>query len=346
MINNINLKFYRKFENLDLNINKNLVIFIGPNASGKTSVLESIYLISRCKSHRTNEFDNLIENNKDYSIINIRNNHDIYKMIISKKGKKIFKNNVEYEKTSDFVGNIKTVLFSPNDLNLIYGSKTIRRNFLDIEISMIDKKYLIEIKKYKKLIKERNEILKNYNDSNKLLLDVITKQLIESSKIIYDYRNKFINDLNKYLEKIHYDLYNEKIKICYDPNVNIDDLENIYKSKLNYDILTKMTNYGIHRDDLIFYINDKNAIEYSSQGQIRSIILSLKISLFYYLKKYFNEDVILLLDDIFSELDEERQNNIVKFLLSNNQTFITTTNIDLIPNKLKELAQIINFKKE
>ena len=346
MIKNINLKGFRIFDHISLNINNNLIILVGPNASGKTSILESIYFISRCKSHRTNDLNNLINNNHNFSIIELNNDNNIYKMVISKNGKKALINDNEYKKISDDIGNIKTVMFSPNNLDLIYGSKNERREFLDIELSMIDKKYLYEMKKFRKFLKERNEILKIYDDTKKVILDVITKELIESEKIIYDYRNKFINDINVYLGKIHKDLYNEKVEIKYNPNVLRDNLDNIYNNKLEYDLLTKMTNNGIHRDDILFILNDKEALSYASQGQVRSIVLSIKIAVFYYFKKIYKNDVILLLDDVFSELDNERVNNLVKFLLNDNQTFITTTSIELIPQALRNKAQIIKFLKE
>lgn len=346
MIKNINLKGFRIFKNINLNINNNLIILVGPNASGKTSILESIYLISRCKSHRTNDLNNLINNDSNFSIININNDDNIYKMIISKNGKKVLINENEYNKISDYIGNIKTVMFSPNNLNLIYGSKNERREFLDFEISMIDKKYLYEMKKFRKFLKERNEILKIYDNNKKIILDVVTKELIDSEKIIFDYRKKFIDDINIYVEKIHKNLYGENLKLKYLPNVEKDNLENNYNNKLEYDLLTKMTNNGIHRDDLGFILNDKDASKYASQGQVRSIVLSIKIAVFYYFKKIYKNDVILLLDDVFSELDNNRINSLIKLLADDNQTFITTTNIDLIPKILKEKSQIINFKKE
>ena len=267
-------------------------------------------------------------------------------MILSKNGKKALINNVEYEKISDFIGNIKTVMFSPNDLNLVYGSKLERRQFLNTELSIINKNYIYEFSKYNKILKERNEILKNYSPDKKIILDIVTKELIDCGKIIYKYREKFIDDLNEYILKIHKNLYGEDLYIKYNPSVKYEDYDNIYNERLEYDILTKSTQRGIHRDDFVFMINDNNAISYSSQGQVRSIVLSLKIALFYYVKNIYKNDVILLLDDVFSELDNDRVLSLVKFLMNENQTFITTTSIDLIPNTLKNKAQIIYIKKE
>ena len=346
MINSITLKNIRLYDNSTLNINNNLVILVGPNASGKTTILESIYLISKTKSHRTNYILNIIKKDSEFGIIEINNNSKKYKMIISKDGKQLLINNVLYKKNSDFIGNLKSIIFSPNDLNLVYGNKNNRRQFLNTEISIINKNYIYEINKYNKILKERNEILKSYDNNKKIILNVITEELIESGKIIYNFRNNFINELNVYLNKIHYELYGENLYIKYNPSIKLDMFENIYKEKLEYDILTKSTSRGIHRDDFIFYINDNEASIYSSQGQIRSIVLSLKIALFHYMKKLFNNEIILLLDDVFSELDNQRIKSLVNYLINENQTFITTTSIDLIPSVLKNKAQIIYIKKE
>lgn len=345
MINNIHLKNIRLYEDTTLNINNNLVILVGPNACGKTTILESIYLISKAKSHRTNNIENIIKDNEDFGIIEINENKK-YKMIISKGGKQLLINNVLYKKISDFIGNIKAIMFSPSDLNLVYGSKADRRQFLNTELSIINKKYIYEINKYNKILKERNEILKNYTNDKSVILNVITDELIECGKIIYKYREDFINNLNKYIRKIHNDLYKEDLYLKYVPSIKYDDFDKIYKEKLDYDILTKSTSRGIHRDDFLFVINNNNAISYSSQGQVRSIVLSLKISLLYYMRELFGNNICLLLDDVFSELDNDRVLSLVKFLINENQTFITTTSIDLIPNALKVKAQIIYIEKE
>ena len=345
MINKIHLKNIRLYENTTLNINNNLVILVGPNASGKTTILESIYLMSKTKSHRTNDIENIIKKEKEFGLIEIEDNKK-YKMIISNGGKQLLINGILYKKISDFIGNIKAVMFSPNDLNLVYGSKLERRQFLNTELSIINKNYIYEFSKYNKILKERNEILKNYSPNKKIILDIVTKELIDCGKIIYKYREKFIDDLNEYILKIHKNLYGEDLYIKYNPSVKYEDYDNIYNERLEYDILTKSTQRGIHRDDFVFMINDNNAISYSSQGQVRSIVLSLKIALFYYIKNIYKNDVILLLDDVFSELDNDRVLSLVKFLMNENQTFITTTSIDLIPNTLKNRAQIIYIKKE
>ncbi len=342
MITHLELKNFRKFDDYKLSFNKNLIILLGNNAVGKTSILESIFIMSSSKSHRTNDLKEVIKYNKEFSKILI-NTDKKYELIMSNKGKIALINGVEYKKISDFIGNIKTVIFSPTDLNLVLGNKSDRRNFLDLEISMLSKTYIYDMKLFKKLLKERNELLKIYDENKKTILNIITDQLIEINLKLINQREIFLMELNNYLKNIHKEMVNEEIEIKYLPSVNKENINEIFKNKLNYDIFTKSTNYGCHRDDFIIKINDKNVGTYGSQGQIRGSVISLKIALFYLFKDKFNKSPILLLDDVFSELDDERQKKLVKFLLDEPQTFISTTNIDLIPKEIISKAQILKL---
>lgn len=346
MITKIELRNFRKYDFISLDTQSNLNILIGDNAVGKTTILEAIYLISTSKSHRTNNFLDLIKENTDFARVYISSNNK-YEMIISGAGKKALINKIELKKTSEFIGKLKTVIFSPIDLNLVLGNKSDRRSFLDLELSLLDKSYLMSLNLSKKLIKERNELLKQFDDSKKLILEVITDQLIDVMIKIIEKREEFIKELNLFLVDIHPTInLNEKLEIVYLPSVTKSNIKEIFKQKLNYDILTKMTNYGIHRDDIGFMLNDLKAQNYASQGQIRGLVISLKIALKYLITKKTKIKPVLLLDDVFSELDDKRQINLISYLNGENQTFITTTNINNIPQKLLKNAMIINLNKE
>ncbi len=343
MINNIKLKNFRNIENLELNTNYNLIILSGNNAIGKTSILEAIYYISTSKSHRTNEIEELINKNNDFFKIELKSFKN-FKSIYSREGKTNFINNVEINKISDYIGNIKCVFFSPYDLNLIDGTKSDKRHFLDLEISILNKKYLYHLSNYKKRLKERNELLKIYKEKDKMILDILTKNLIEELKIILDYRINFLKELNIELEKIIF--FNETIKLDYLYSFNKDEIEKSFNSKLEYDIKTKTTNIGIHRDDFLIYLNNMDATIYASQGQKRSIVIAIKLALKEYIKNKYNEVPILLLDDVFGELDDIRQQSLITYLIGNNQTFITTTTTLSIPDELLKEAHVINLSKE
>ena len=340
MIKRIELTNFRLFDSKLIDTNNPLVILSGKNATGKTSILESIYLASTTKSHRTSEIDSLIKDNCEYASCTITSDKK-YKVIISNKGKSLFVNNKQYLKSSDFIGSLKVVMFSPYDLELINGSKGFRRRFLDLEISLSDKKYLSSITAYKKLLKERNELLKSSNNIDLIMLEVITKQLIEEIKVILEKRLCFIYKLNEALRIISKELNVEEIKLEYVKTYS-DDIYLSFKNKEKYDIISKTTNIGSHRDDFIIKINGKTAYEYASEGQIRTITIAIKLAIKNIIEN--NGDTpILLLDDVFAALDQTRILSLIKYLKKSKQTFITTTSILDIPDELLSNALVIRM---
>ena len=347
MINEIKLKNVRKFGNLDLSINSNKVILEGSNAIGKTTVLEAIYLTSITKSHRTNNLKELIKEENPYLDIKVRYENNLYRIVLSNMGKMVSINNAEKSKISEYIGEFPTIFFCPNDLEIITGSPTLRRVFLNQEISQISSTYLLELTTYNKLLSERNSLLKEMMpDSDTKLLDVITNQLIEVGKKIITKRMKFVDNLNQEINNIHSKINsNEFIKIIYQPSTPLDKIEEIFESKKMTDILSHQTNYGVQRDDLIFMINDKNAMKYASQGQIRNIILSTKLTLCKIVYKYKHKYPVLLLDDVLSELDLQRQNSLLNLLdeFKNIQTFISTVDTSSLNKEILKKYQIIKL---
>ena len=341
MIKNIELENFRKFKSLNINTESKIVILTGPNAIGKTSVLESIYLTSTSKSHRTTELKDVIEENSEYSIIKINSNKR-FKLVLSKDGRKSFINEKEYSKLSDFIGNLNVMMFSPLDIELITGQKGTRRRFLDIEISLLDKLYLKEITAYRKLLKERNELLKLYKEENKLMLDVITNQLIEILNVVANKRIRFINLINDYLKGISNKLECESIELNYLPTYDLKNINKSFENKLAYDLISKTTNIGLHRDDFEIKINDKDISSFGSEGQMRNTILAIKLAIMEIYKKE-NKDIILLLDDVFASIDQKRINKIMEYIKLEKQTFITTTSLFNIPDELLKEAKIIKL---
>lgn len=345
MITNILLKDFRIYNRLNLDINNNLVVLIGENAVGKTSILESIYLMSTSKSPRTKDYRNMIKQNSPFSKVDITDNHR-YCMVLSEAGKQMSIDNKVYTKTSDFIGNLKTVYFSPSDLNLIYSGASNRRNFLDLNISLIDKKYLSHLTEVKQLLKERNSILKKFDLSKNDYLDTVTSMLISKMKYIIKVRESFINNINPKLNNINLDISGEAVNILYKPSVTIKNIEEEFKRKRNYDIKTKVTSLGTQRDDLAFILEKYDANLTASQGQVRSIVVSLCITIREFIRDITKKPVILLLDDVFSEFDSTRQSRLIKYLENSDQTFISSVNIDSIPKELLRNAQIIKIENE
>lgn len=341
MIQNLRLTHFRKFTSLKLDFKSKTVIFTGPNAIGKTSILEAIYLISTSKSHRTNDLTSLIQNNEDNAMIELQAEKN-FKILLSTQGKQSYINGINYPKLSDFIGGFPVVMFSPSDLELIQGSKSARRRFLDLELSLIDKSYLRAIMNYKKLVKERNELLKIYTEEKKLVLDVITKQIFEYITKIYHIRTKFLEHMNQKLELVCKQLESEKIELSYLPTYGINHLEKSFNSKLSYDLLTKTTNIGLHRDDFKVSIAGLEAKEFASEGQLRNATLAIKLAL-KELKEENGQSIILLLDDVFASIDQKRINHIMEYIKDEHQAFITTTSLFNIPDVLLKTSQIIRL---
>ena len=252
---------------------------------------------------------------------------------------------LEIKKISEYIGSFPTVFFSPSDLDIITSSPTIRRQFLNQEISQLSNSYLSNLNVYNKLLQERNLCLKEMNDlSDTKMLDVITLQMVEYAEKIILEREKFLDEINTYINEIHSKINSKEfIKIIYQPSITIKNLYEFYKSKYQLDITSKQTNYGIHRDEIVFMINDKNAMKYGSQGQIRNVILSTKLSLCKLIKKYKNKYPVLLLDDVLSELDINRQNNLLNLINEFGQTFISTADTSSLNNEILKKYQLINL---
>ena len=338
MIKSIDLKNIRLFKNVSFNFNKNIVVFIGENAIGKTTILESIYFSIMLKSPRTNNDNDLISFNEKLGVIKVNSNKE-YKVVLNEK-KRVFINDIEINNLKEYIGLNNVVIFSPNDLDLIYGSPSLRRHFLDINISQISKIYLNKLNEYKKILKMRNDILKE-EKINKTLLSVTTKNLIDLAKDIIKFRYEFIKELNDNIITIG----KEKIVIKYSPSTTYKNIEDDFNKSLELDISTKLTNKGPHRDDMKFII-DNNKSNYASQGQVRTIALALKLTLINIIKKYKKNNPIILLDDVLSELDDERKNRLFELLDDNYQIFISTTELNNIRNDLLEKAQIIKLIKK
>ncbi|MBP3461670.1 MAG: DNA replication/repair protein RecF [Bacilli bacterium] len=356
-ISELKILNFRNYEILKLRLKKNINILIGDNGQGKTNLLESIYVLGLTKSHRSFIDNNLIKKNEKNCIIKGILNKDTIKTnleIDMENKKKILKidNNI-MKKSSDYISKMNIIIFYPEDLELIKGSPITRRRFLNLELSQLNSNYFVILNDYNKLLKMRNDYLKNnYIDIN--YLNILTNYLIEKAIIIYKIREKFINKLNDNIENIFYNITNLKnFNIKYKTSIEIknltrDEIKQSLREKFDevkdQEIKFKNTLIGPHRDDFEFYVGDLNLKNYGSQGQQRLAIISLKLGEIDIFKKYVGTNPILLLDDVFSELDENKKNNLLKYINKDNQVIITTTDLNNIDKKILNNAKIIKIK--
>ena len=348
-LKDIQLKNFRCYSDYNVSFDKSINIIVGNNAIGKTSLLESVCFLGLCKSFKTNFDGDMIKNGENYFYIKgtLENDDKEFKIVaaLTEKGKSINVNDNIYKKISDYYGFLNIVCFSPSDLSVVKGEPKGKRQFLDTNIGQIDHAYLKDVINYKKVLKERNELLKNFNKFNKLmdLLKVYNLELIKIGKDIIRRRKKFLNDIEPYINKKIKDISkSEEIKVIYKPNVDNSEFEKELFGATNRDIALKTTTVGPHRDDIIFNLDGVDAGIYGSQGQQRTIALAIKLGLADYLKeKGYN--LIILLDDVFGELDYNRQAELLNVVNGDTQVLITTTAIDNVNKDIIKESNIINL---
>ena len=353
----LNLINFRNISNLNLEFNNNINIFIGNNAQGKTNILESIYFLAITKSHRTHNELNLIKSNELFTKVTglyNDNNKDLRELsiLLNEKGKKVSVDNIMQKKISNYLSRLNVIMFCPDDLEIIKGSPSIRRKFLNIELSQFSNEYVHLLKEYNFVLKQRNEYLKQKNNAkfDKTYFSILTESLIDKNiklvKLRYDFINKINNELSDVFNNIS-NMGNLIIKyksFISENDLKRDDLRDFlikrYNSLLTNEILQKTTLLGCHKDDFKLYINDLDVTEFCSQGQQRLSILSLKLAEIEVFIKEKNIKPIILLDDIFSELDENKKNNIIDYFKKDIQIFITTTDINDVNDDLKDKSDI------
>ncbi len=353
-ISKLKLVNFRNYENLKINFSDKLNIIYGENGSGKSNLVEAIYLLALTKSFRITNDKYLINKGKDSTTIEgkITKNNDEsdYKVKISTEGKKVEIDNNKINKISEYITKIQVIVFYPSNTELINDSPSERRKLLNIEISQIFKEYLILLNNYNKILKQRNAYLKQlylYGNASREYLDILTKKLVEYGKRIHKYRLEFLENLNQNITKVYKDIFESgELKIKYKSSYNRTEREllEIYRKYYSKEMAAGKTLIGIHHDDFEFILDGNNIKEWGSQGQLKNAILSFKISEVKLIKDILKEYPILILDDLFSELDERKIYNILNILDDNVQTFITTTELKSIPINVVEKSNIYHIQ--
>lgn len=352
-IESIQLKNFRNYKLLDLELDKGTNIFFGDNAQGKTNILESAYLCGTSKSHKGSKDKEMISFEEDEAHIrmNIVKNDISYRIdmhLRKNKAKGVAINGIPIKKAKELLGIVNMVFFSPEDLNIIKNGPGERRHFLDQELCQLDSIYLTNLANYNQIVSQRNKLLKDIALNPKLedTLDVWDMQMVNYGRQVILKRKAFIEELNELLQSIHKNLTGGKefLEIVYEPSQEENILEDAIQKNRQRDIVLKTTSSGPHRDDFCVKANGVDIRKYGSQGQQRTAALSLKLSEIYLVKKRIKDTPVLLLDDVLSELDSNRQTYLLDSI-HDIQTMITCTGLDDFVNRqfeINKVFQVVN----
>ena len=363
-LTNLQLQNFRNYESVQLEFTDGVHVFIGENAQGKTNLMESIYALAMTKSPRTTNDKELIGWKKEFATIKgtvektaTKTNLELQ---FSKKGKIAKVNYLEQKRLSSYLGNLNVILFAPENLTLVKGSPQNRRKFVDMELGQMSSLYLYDLVEYNRVLKQRNTYLKQLAIKKKQpdeYLEVLSEMLSElASKIVF-HRLDFMKQLEALAIPIHdqLSLGREKFSVSYQATIPLEDgltpsqMKEIYidqfKKNQTREADQATTLIGPHRDDLIFYLNEIPVQTYGSQGQQRSTVLSLKLAEIELMKLSTGEYPLLLLDDVLSELDDDRQTHLIKAIENKVQTFITTTSLDGIKQQFINEPVVIPIEK-
>lgn len=355
ILKRIEMTNFRNYNHISLSLHPHMNIIYGENGQGKSNLLESIYVLGQSKSHRSSIDNHLIKEKSDFSrITGILEEESVstkLEIILTDNSKKMKIDESEVKKVSQYISNLDVIIFYPEDLEIVKGTPMLRRKFINTELSHLQEIYYAVLSDYNKLLKMRNEYLReDHFDIH--YFDILTKYFIEKAVLIYKMRLKFIDRINEYVPSIYENLMHIKNFHVYykisdftdEGTINEDVISAFYEQNKEKERIHKKTLFGPHHDDLIFYIGDKDMLAYSSQGQQRAAILTFKLAEIELYKKYKKKLPIVLLDDVFSELDHQKKNNLMKYIEKNLQVIITTTELDYLTKNQKKNAKFIQIE--
>ncbi|WP_047153328.1 DNA replication/repair protein RecF [Aneurinibacillus tyrosinisolvens] len=357
ILKELELTHYRNLEQIQVRFDDPIILFVGPNAQGKTNLLESIYVLAMAKSHRTSKDKELIRWDESFARLSCRveRRHGPLGLDIqlTARGKKAKINGLEQRKLSDYIGAMNVVMFAPEDLNIVKGSPHVRRRFLDMEIGQVSPTYLYHISQYQKIVQQRNQAMKELQQRKQFreMLDVYNRQMADLAVKVLQKRFVFMEKLKEWGREIHAQITQggESLTLSYENTLPVtQDMSREEAEESVYQHLTSIQEReiargtslaGPHRDDIHFFINGTNVHQYGSQGQQRTTALSLKLAEIELIHQEVGEYPLLLLDDVLSELDANRQSHLLQNIKDRVQTFVTTTGVEgLYHQTLKQAA--------
>ena len=357
ILTEIKLNNFRNYNNVKIKLSEGTNIIYGDNAQGKTNLLESIYVLALTKSHRTYLDNNLVKTGSEKAKIHgtlFKNDIKTKLSVEIMNNNKILSidSNIE-SKVSNYISKLNIIFFYPDDLELVKGNPIVRRKYINTQLSQLLTNYIVLLNDYNKLIKMKNKFLKTkqlYQDVDKEYYQILNEHLINKAVSIYLLRKKYIDKINEYSENIFFNLtgiknflikYKPSIKISNDREAVIKELRKQLVKKQDEEFRLKKAIVGPHLDDFEFYIGEKNLKSLGSQGQQRMAVLSMKLSEVEIFKEYKDSYPILLLDDVFSELDNKKKNHLLKYINDNIQSIITTTDLKNINKKILNNSKLL-----
>ncbi len=352
-LKHLELRNYRNYEHVSTDFSPQINVLIGSNAQGKTNLLESVYVLAITRSHRSNNDRELVRFGSDFARIDGKVHRHLgdtnLRLVISPQGKRAKVNHLDSPKLSAYMGKLNVILFAPEDLNLVKGSPTLRRRFIDMEFGQMSASYLANLSLYKKSLKQRNAYLKQLRmrqTKNLTFLDVLTNQVAEYGGQIVAARAQLLQDMGKFAAVIHSEITRggEQLTLRYSSQVHEDAfgsaeratarLQDLFAKNRQRELDQGTTLIGPHRDDVQFIVNDRDVATYGSQGQQRTTALAVKLAEIDLMKQETGEYPVLLLDDVLSELDDDRQTHLLRAIQDKVQTFLTTTSLDGIAREI------------
>ncbi len=343
-IEKLKLKNFRNYSDKEITFKPNLNVIFGFNGIGKTNIVESIYACSYLNSPRTKSDSELINFDSEGAVVEVQSKFDL-RLVINRERKVCYKNGVLIKKQSEFLGLLKVVFFSPETVDLLLKSPVERRKYLDLLLCILDPVYIKHLNSFNKIIKQRNDYLKQlYINSlaDRSFLDVINDEYVKLSGIIFRKRASLAAELNKLANEFFKNFFTDSLDIVYDVKYKLSyenyeqDLLEKLNSRYEKELQLGQTTVGPNRDDLIFYIDSRDAKYFCSKGQQRTILISLKIAEAFIIKNKFDDFPILILDDVLSELDEKRQNLLFSLIKSYDiQVIVTAASINDINSGLE-----------
>lgn len=351
-IDSIEICNFRNYESAKIEFHEGTNVLYGDNAQGKTNILESVFVCGTTKSHKSSKDKELIRIGCEEAHIRMfvtrkEVRHRIDMHLRKNKSKGIAIDGIPIRKSGELLGMIHIIFFSPEDLRIIKNGPSERRRFMNMELCQLDSVYLHDLSEYNKILNQRNKLLKqiSFQPSLQDTLSVWDMQLLEKGKRIIRRRQEFVLQISDIVTQIHSRLTGgrEKLKIYYEPNSQENTFEDNLKKSLEKDKRTFTTNVGPHRDDLSFMEQEIDIRKYGSQGQQRTCALSLKLAEIQLVEQIIGDVPVLLLDDVLSELDRNRQNYLLD-TIDNIQTIVTCTGLEEFIGSRLALDRVFRIK--